>query len=301
MLTIAVSSRALFYTEDGDEIFKSQGAEAFNKYMRSKEKTQLRPGPAFNLVRKLLALNTYEKGRDRVEVVLLSRNSPDAGLRIMKSILHYELDIERAVFTQGGDRFRYIAAFGAQLFLSTNPSDVQSALSYGVASAEMMPSVNEINEDKYVRLAFDGDSVVFSNEADEINQRQGLKAFQQSEQQHAKTPLKAGPFKVFISELSKLQGHYEPEAAPIRIGLFTARGVPAHERALRTLRAWGVRLDEALFSGGLPKGPFLKAFGADIFFDDTKHHVESANEHAVPAGHVPYGSGKGLTLVSAAK
>ena len=298
MLTIAVSSRALFHTGDGDEIFKKQGAEAFNKYMRSKERTALRPGPAFNLIRKLLSLNTNEKGRDRVEVVLLSRNSPDAGLRIMRSILEYELDIERAVFTQGGDRFKYVAAFGAHLFLSTNSNDVSSALGYGVASAEMVPVTSEISEDKTVRLAFDGDSVVFSNEADEVNQRKGLRAFQRSEQEHARTPLKAGPFKNFISELSKLQAYYEPEAAPIRIGLFTARGVPAHERALRTLRSWGVRLDEALFSGGLPKGPFLKAFGADIFFDDTKHHVESASQHDIPAGHVPYGSGKGLTLVA---
>lgn len=297
MLTIAISSRALFHTGDGDEIFTKNGPSAFNKYMRAKERTPLRPGPAFNLIRKLLALNTSEKGRDRVEVILLSRNSPDAGLRIMRSILEYELDIERAVFTQGGDRFKYVAAFGAHLFLSTNSEAVSTSINYGVASAQMIPLVSEIDEDKTVRLAFDGDSVVFSNEADEVNQKQGLRAFQRSEQEQARRPLKAGPFKTFISELSKLQAYYEPESAPIRIGLFTARGVPAHERALRTLRSWGVRLDEALFSGGLPKGPFLKAFGADIFFDDTKHHVESASAHDVPAGHVPYGSGKGLTVV----
>ncbi len=298
MLTIAVSSRALFHTEDGDAIFQRRGPQAFNNYMRSKEQIPLRPGPAFNLVRKLLGLNTGE--RDRVEVVLLSRNSPDAGLRIMHSIMHYNLDIERAVFTQGGDRFRYVTAFGAHLFLSTNASDVCSALHYGVAAAQMIPRVEDVSKDKIVRIAFDGDSVLFSDEADKITQTKGLREFQRSEQKKADTPLKGGPFKSFIAELSKLQAHYEDEAAPIRIGLFTARGIPAHERALKTLRSWGIRLDEALFSGGLPKGPFLKAFGADVFFDDTKHHVESADKHNVPAGHVPYGNGQGITAETAA-
>jgi 5'-nucleotidase len=298
MLTIAVSSRALFHTEDGDKIFQSDGAEAFNTYMRSKEGIPLRPGPAFNLVRKLLAMNTSEEHtpRDRVEVVLLSRNSPDAGLRIMHSIMHYELDIERAVFSQGGDRFRYATAFGAHLFLSTNSADVVSAMNHGVAAATMVHRMDEVGEDSLVRIAFDGDSVLFSNEADYITQTQGLKAFQLSEQAKVNTPLQAGPFKGFITELQKLQASYPAEEGPLRVGLFTARGIPAHERALRTLRSWGIRLDEALFSGGLPKGPFLKAFGADVFFDDTRKHVESASLHDVPAGHVPYGNGQGIFL-----
>jgi 5'-nucleotidase len=296
MLTIAVSSRALFHTGDGDKIFQTKGAEAFNAYMRSKEGVALRPGPAFNLVRKLLALNSQgaSNKRDRVEVVLLSRNSPDAGIRIMHSILHYGLNIERAVFSQGGDRFRYAAAFGAQLFLSTNPSDVIAAMQHGVAAATMVPKIDEVGEDSVVRICFDGDSVLFSSEADHINQTQGLLAFELAEQEKANTPLQAGPFKAFITELQTLQAYYPLEEGPLRVGLCTARGVPAHERALKTLRSWGIRLDEAVFCGGLPKGPLLKAFGADIFFDDAPKHVESANQHDVFAAHVPYGNGQGI-------
>ena len=305
MLTIAVSSRALFHTEDGDAIFKAEGPEAFNDYMRAKENTPLRPGPAFNLVRKLLAMNTTQapstgpSRRDCVEVVLLSRNSPDAGLRIMHSIMHYGLDIERAVFSQGGDRFRYAKAFNAHLFLSTNPVDVLTALDQGVAAAALLPKEGSVGDDSLVRIAFDGDSVLFSDEADHVTQSHGIRAFQISEQEKARTPLQAGPFKGFVEELQKLQARYPAETGPLRIGLFTARGVPAHERALRTLRSWGIRLDEALFSGGMPKGPFLAAFGADMFFDDTKKHCESASEHDVPAGHVPYGNGQGIILADA--
>jgi 5'-nucleotidase len=296
MLTIAVSSRALFHTDDGDKIFQTQGAEAFNEYMRSKEHIPLRPGPAFNLVRKLTAMNTQRSPawRDRVEVVLLSRNSPDAGVRIMHSIVHYGLDLERAVFSQGSDRFRYAAAFGAHLFLSTNPADVVKALERGLAAAVMAPKIDEVGEDSVVRIAFDGDSVLFSDEGDHVTQKLGIRAFQLSEQEKANTPLPAGPFKKFITELQELQAHYPAESSPLRVGLFTARGVPAHERAMKTLRGWGIRLDEALFGGGLPKGPFLKAFGADIFFDDTHRHVESAAAHDVSAGHVPYGNGQGI-------
>jgi 5'-nucleotidase len=302
MLTIAVSSRALFHTEDGDNIFQAEGAEVFNEYMRSKERIPMKPGPAFNLVRKLLALNKAQNdpANDLVEVVLLSRNSPDAGLRIMHSILHYGLDIERAVFSQGGDRFRYAAAFGAHLFLSANPADVATAIRKGVAAATMVPKADEVGEDSIVRIAFDGDSVLFSNEADKITQAHGIRAFHLSEQANADRPLEGGPFKGFITELHKLQANYPIEESPVRIGLFTARGVPAHERALRTLRSWGIRLDEALFSGGMPKGPFLKAFGADVFFDDTQRHVDSAHQYDVPAGHVPYGNGQGITEDTAA-
>ena len=289
MLKIAVSSRALFHLEDEHEVFVRRGPEAFDQYMRDNEKVPLRPGPAFNLVRKLLALNSGRgdnEGRDRVDVVLLSRNSPDAGMRIMQSILHYELDIIRAVFSQGSDRFRYTAAFGAQLFLSLNSADVRAALEQGIAAAQLIPHEADIDADGVVRIAFDGDSVLFCDEAEEAVVNEGLRAWMQSEQAKAHLPLDAGPFKGFLSALAELQSQYPREQGPLRIGLFTARSVSVHERALRTLRSWGIRLDEALFASGLPKGPFLKAFQADMFFDDTYRHVESAKEHAVPAGHV---------------
>lgn len=289
MLTIAVSSRALFHLEEEHEIFEKQGSEAFNKYMRDHERVPLKPGPAFNLVRKLLALNPGkgdDPNRDRVDVVLLSRNSPDAGMRIMQSILHYELDIVRAVFSQGGDRFRYMEAFGAHLFLSLSEKDVFAALRQGIAAAQLIPQAATVDEDPVVRIAFDGDSVIFCDEAERIVETAGLSAWKENEQTKAHVPLDGGPFKSFLLELAELQRKYPPEQGPLRIGLFTARGVMVHERALRTLRSWGVRVDEALFSNGLRKGAFLKAFKADMFFDDALHHIQSAQEHAVAAGRV---------------
>lgn len=289
MLTIAVSSRALFHLELEHQIFEEEGSEAFNRYMRDHDRVPLRPGPAFNLVRKLLAMNTGRgdsPSRDRVDVVLLSRNSPDAGMRIMQSILHYDLDIIRAVFSQGGERFQYMTAFGAQLFLSLDKRDVEAALKQGVAAAQLIPRTSNIDDDDVVRIAFDGDSVIFSDEAERRVVDEGLEGWKKRERENAHVPLGAGPFKGFLSALAELQSHYPVEEGPLHIGLVTARGVSVHERALRTLREWGIRLDEAVFANGLPKGPLLKAFRADMFFDDTLQHIESAKQHDVPAGHV---------------
>lgn len=295
MLIIAVSSRALFHIEDGNNIFEEQGQEAFDAYMRSKENMPLRPGTAFKLVKKLLALNTttFPEKRDRVEIVLLSRNSPDAGLRVMNSIAHYGLDIERAAFCQGGDRFKYAKALGAQLFLSANPGDVEAAMSNGLAAATMLPKeTDEDTADNEVRIAFDGDSVLFSDEADETYRKQGLQAFRDSELAQVDKPLGDGPFRPLLEELHKLQKSFaDKENDPIRVALVTARGMPAHGRVIKTLRSWGVEVDEIIFAGGAPKGPLLRAFGADIFFDDTKRNIESAESCDIASGHVPYGCG----------
>lgn len=299
MLTIAVSSRSLFHLEDGHDIFAAEGQAAFNDYMRSKENVPLRPGTAFSLVRKLLALNTNTGDghgrRDRVEVVLLSRNSPDAGMRVMNSIQYHGLDIERAVFSQGTDRFRYAKALGAHLFLSANPDDVKYAVEKGLAAATMLPSERQDDEsDTTVRIAFDGDSVLFSSEADDCYRAHGLQAFRDSEVENATVPLGAGPFKKFLDELHALQKQFPEEESPIKVALVTARGLPAHARVLHTLRSWGIRLDEGIFAAGCPKGPLLEAFGADIFFDDTQKNIDSALSCNVPSGHVPYGSGHGI-------
>lgn len=295
ILTIAVSSRALFHIEDGNAIFEKDGAAAFEAYMRKKETVPLREGAAFPLVKKLLALNTPGKPRDRVEVLLLSRNSPDAGMRVMNSIKHYGLDIERAVFSCGSDRFRYAQALGAHLFLSVNQADVVAAVNQGLAAATMIPCETDMDHmDKVVRFAFDGDSVVFDSEADDVYRTQGLEEFHQSEINKAAIPLQGGPFKAFLQELSSLQQQYPRDASPVQIALMTARGCPAHERVLRTLRSWGIRLDEAIFAGGRPKGPLLRAYGADIFFDDTMRNVDSATSHNISSGHVPYGTGQGI-------
>jgi 5'-nucleotidase len=296
VLTIAVSSRALFHLEDGNEIFEKEGQAAFDTYMRSKEDVPLRPGAAFPLIRKLLNLNA-ERGsfkRDKVEVVLLSRNSPDAGLRIMNSVSHYGLDIERAVFSAGTDRFRYAKELGAHLFLSANPPDVAKALAQGIAAASLLPKErDQTSADDIVRIAFDGDAVLFSDEADETYRRHGLTAFRNSEVAQENVPLGAGPLKNFFGELKALQVKLGNDGR-LRLALVTARGMPAHARPLKTLRSWGLHIDEAVFAGGLPKGPLLQAFGADMFFDDAQKNIESANSSDITSGHVPYGAGSGI-------
>lgn len=299
MLTVAVSSRALFHLEDGDEIFATKGQIAFNEYMQSKEQVPLRPGPAFGLVKKLLALNDNDGSpRNRVEVILLSRNSLDAGMRVMESVRHYGLDIERALFCAGGERFSYAKGMGAHLFLSTTPSDVKAAIDNGLAAATMLPAETaEDQTDTTVRIAFDGDSVLFSSEADEVYRAEGLERFRESEVENAKVPLGAGPFKAFLEALCALQATLPVGVdSPLKLALVTARGMPAHARVIHTLRSWGVLVDVAIFCGGAPKGPILRAFGADVFFDDTTKNLDSARMHDITSCHVPYGTGHGIVV-----
>jgi len=289
-LVVAISSRALFDLEDSNRVFEEQGVEAYYRYQREHEDELLAPGIAFGLVRKLLALNALAPVRPRVEVILLSRNTADTGLRIMTSIEHYQLDISRAAFTGGESTYPYVPAFDAHLFLSANPNDVRKALDAGHAAATILPSnvgQNTALTDQ-LRIAFDGDAVLFSDEAERVYKKEGLDAFTAGEVSAAREPLSGGPFKSFLAALHRVQSEYPPDTSPIRTGLVTARSAPAHERVVRTLRAWNIRIDEALFLGGLEKGRFLKAFGADIFFDDQRGHCESASRH-VATGHVPYG------------
>ena len=226
---------------------------------------------------------------ERVEVILLSRNSSDTGLRVFNSIAHYQLPITRAAFCSGQSPYRYAKAYGCQLLLSTNADDVRMALDSGIAAAMILPSNQRQGEqESQVRIAFDGDAVVFSDESERIYKQQGLEAFVEHEQRKAHQPMKDGPFRGFLSALHQLQKCFDDDSCPIRTALVTARSAPAHERVVRTLRSWGVRIDEALFLGGMPKGEFLKMFGADIFFDDQHDHCQSAREYVATA-HVPHG------------
>jgi 5'-nucleotidase len=288
-LIIAISSRALFDLDASHQIFENQGVESYSQYQIDNEDSPLKPGAAFKLVKKLLALNNQDPNKPAVEVVLLSRNSADTGLRIFNSIKHYQLNITRAAFTSGRNPHAYVSAFGSHLFLSTNPSDVRSALEHGFAAATILPR-GESGEDSSaeLRFAFDGDAVIFSDEAEQIYKRQGLKAFTESETLAANQPLAGGPFKNFLAALHRLQKEYSAEECPIRTALVTARSAPAHERVIKTLRDWQIRIDEALFLGGMPKGQFLKSFQADVFFDDQSSHCDDAAEH-VATGHVPHG------------
>lgn len=286
-LVVAISSRALFDMQESHRVFEEQGLDAYQQYQIEHEDEVLPQGDAFHFVQKLVNLNRMVTGDTRVEVILLSRNSADTGLRVFNSIEHYGLDITRAAFCGGESPHRYVSAFGSHLFLSTDVEDVRFALAQGVAAARLLPSKSQFDH-KEVRIAFDGDAVLFSADAEEIYQSEGLLAFTESERQAARTPLPGGPFKDFLNALQALQ-HQLPEGGKaIRTALVTARAAPAHERVIRTLREWNIRIDESLFLGGMNKGEFLKAFGADVFFDDQIGHCDSASEH-VATGHVPTG------------
>lgn len=290
LLTVAVTSRALFDLEESHALFESQGVEAYSDFQRTHEDDVLAPGMAYSVVRKLLALNEGAPAdTPRVEVILLSRNSADTGLRIFNSIQHHKLGIVRATFTSGEPTWPYAKPFGADLFLSANPESVRRSLEHGIAAATILPAKALQQRYDQLRIAFDGDAVIFGDESERVSREQGVEAFGRHERDRAKEPLSGGPFKGFLSALHDLQAAFPPgKDAPIRTALVTARSAPAHERVIRTLREWGVRLDEALFLGGRHKGPFLEAFGADIFFDDSQHNIDSARLH-VATGHVPHG------------
>ncbi|MGR9105964.1 MAG: 5'-nucleotidase [Gammaproteobacteria bacterium] len=287
-LVVAISSRALFDLDESHKVFEAQGKEAFCNYQIEREDELLAPGVAFPLVKKLLALNQKYPESQLVEVILLSRNSADTGLRIFNSIETHGLAITRAAFTSGDSPYGYISAFGAHLFLSANAEDVIKALQAGYAAATICSNRPEARDNEQLRIAFDGDAVLFSDESERIYQSAGLQAFAENEKAEAKKPLTGGPFKDFLGALHRIQSLFDRGDSPIRTALVTARAAPAHERVVRTLRAWGIRIDEALFLGGMDKGAFLNAFGADIYFDDQLGHCESAGEH-VPTGHVPHG------------
>ena len=285
-LVVAISSRALFDLGDSHALFEREGVDAFARHQIQREDELLAPGIAFPLVQKLLRLNRAAPAAPHVEVILLSRNSADTGLRIFNSIEHYRLDIARAAFTRGQPTFPYVNAFDADLFLSANPDSVAQALGAGIAAATILPSKAPQRQTDQLRIAFDGDAVLFGDESERVSEEGGIKAFHEHEIARAREPLSGGPFRGFLDALHRLQDAFPSEDAPIRTALVTARSAPAHKRVILTLREWGVRIDEALFLGGRPKGPFLEAFGADIFFDDSTVNVESARQH-VATGHVP--------------
>jgi 5'-nucleotidase len=292
-LVVAISSRALFDFEQENEVFEQRDDRAYMQLQLARLDQPAKPGVAFSLVKKLLAFNQAAPDgatpQQLVEVVILSRNDPVSGMRVFRSAQHYGLPIQRGTFTRGQPPWRYLKPLHANLFLSTHLSDVRAALDAGVPAAQVYPHSARASEahPNEVRIAFDGDAVLFSDEAEQVFQRDGLSAFQQHEKDKASLPLLAGPFKPLLSALQRLQQQGTP-AMRIRTALVTARSAPAHERAIRTLMDWHVEVDEAMFLGGLPKGEFLREFEPDFFFDDQTGHIESAAQH-VPAGHVASG------------
>ena len=286
-LVVAISSRALFDFEEENQLFEAGDDRAYMELQQQRLVLPAKPGVAFSLVNKLLGFN--QSGRNRVEVVVLSRNDPVSGMRVFRSAAHYGLAIQRGVFTRGESPWRYLAPLKAQLFLSANDADVRSALAAGVAAARVFPEsaqASSAHPDE-VRVAFDGDAVLFSDEAEQVFQRDGLDAFQAHETARARLPLAAGPFKPVLEALHQLQ-QQPSERMKIRTALVTARSAPAHERAIRTLMDWQIGIDTAMFLGGLAKGEFLREFEPDFFFDDQAGHITNASIH-VPAGHVASG------------
>ena len=310
VLTIGVSTRALFDMEKEHEIFLEKGARAYVEYELAHERDVLAPGPAFRLIQAFLRLNETDRQSDRqgvkgrrdsgagrkdcmkengeepirrTEVVIMSKNSAEAALRIFHSIEHYGLDIKKAALTTGAPIAPYLNAYHVDLYLSANEEDVRGALDCGVAAGLILRSEDRIavqrgsgEEISQIRIAFDGDAVLFSGEAEEVFRREGVEAFCRSEKEKASLPLERGPFANFLTAVSRLQRQYPPEEAPIRTALVTARSAPAHERVIRTLQSWGVRIDEAFFLGGMEKKRVLQAFGAHIFFDDNEKNTREA-------------------------
>tara|TARA_B100000941_G_scaffold128669_1_gene90861 strand:- start:1386 stop:2264 length:879 start_codon:yes stop_codon:yes gene_type:complete len=285
MLKIGITSRALFDLDSSHLIFEKNGLEAYKEHQIVKENCPLEPGQAFSLVKKLLNLNNQFGDEKLVEVFLLSRNTADTGLRIFNSIQYHGLDIEKAAFCGGNSPHVYAKSFGAHLFLSTEFEDCKSSISSGIASARIMPSRNPQVDDETLKVAFDGDSVIFSEESQKIFDEYGLEAFNNNEKNLADSPLSGGPFKSFLRELYKVQQSFPRSECPVRIALVTARSAPSHERVIKTLREWKIRIDESLFLGGMDKASFLKDFGADIFFDDQIENCKSACLK-VPTGQV---------------
>jgi 5'-nucleotidase len=288
-LVVAISSRALFDFEEENRVFERDGEAAYIALQFARLEVPAKEGVAFQLVKKLLAFNTTKA--QRVEVVILSKNDPVSGLRVFRSAERAGLKLERGVFTRGRSPYRYLDALKANLFLSANENDVMSALDARFPAARVVPESAQAagRHGDEVRIAFDGDAVLFSDEAEYVYQREGLEAFTRHETVHALKPLPPGPFKPLLEALHRLQAAAGTEV-PVRIrtALVTARSAPAHERAVRTLIDWNIAVDEAMFLGGLDKGAFLKAFEPDFYFDDQRGHVESAQKH-VATGHVPFG------------
>ena len=288
-LVVAISSRALLDFEDENRVFERDGEDAYIALQLARLDVPAREGVAFALVKKLLAFNTPQA--QRVEVVILSKNDPVSGLRVFRSAERAGLRLERGVFTRGANPYRYLDALKANLFLSANENDVMSALESKVPAARVYPESAQAasRHSGEVRIAFDGDAVLFSDEAERVYQKDGLDAFTRHEAAHALQPLPPGPFKPLLEALQRLQAAAGTEVPMrLRTALVTARSAPAHERAVRTLMDWNIAVDEAMFLGGLDKGAFLKAFEPDFYFDDQRGHVDSARAH-VAAGHVPYG------------
>lgn len=303
ILVIGVSSRALFNLEEENKIFDKEGIEGYRKYQLEHENEPLKPGSAFYLVKSLLELNN-QADKNIVEVIVMSRNSPETGVRILNSLKKHDLNITRVALSGGEPLAPYIDAFDIDLFLSKDDKDVQTVIdSKACAAATIYAPPESFDEkDNRVKIAFDADAVIFSDESELRNKTEGLDAFHKYESEHEEDPLNEGPFAKLLIKLSKIQEHLPTtiELTPLRIAIVTARNAPSHMRVIKTLRKWGVYVDEAYFLGGLSKDKVLKAFGAHIFFDDQETHLVNTSKY-VPSAKVPYLSDSPMKEIESSK
>ena len=296
VLVIGVSSRALFDLEWEARIYSRLGAQAFREHQLANENDVLNPGTAFSLAKGLLALNP-PVGDRAVEVIVISRNDPDIGLRVTKSIEAHGLDISRIAYIGRDAIVPYLEAYKVDLFLSCNDPDVQEAVDAGLAAAALYRPPNAAPaEMKDLRIAFDADAVLFSEESEHIYRTEGLPAFLAHEKENAHRLLAEGPLARLLIRLGALQRARGKDESPVRLAVVTARNSPAHERVIRTLREWGVSIDAAFFLGGVAKTDILRAFGAHIYFDDQEGHLAPAAGE-VPCALVPYRSNSVLRRI----
>lgn len=276
-LVVAVSSRALFDLEAENRVFEEKGLDEYYKYQLENEHLPLKKGTGYRLIENLLKINKYfSPEKKQVEVIILSKNNAGTSLRITNAINEHKLDILRSGWTSGSDTSHYLKAFKVDLFLSADDSDVLNAITNGVAAAKILPSKEEVNNSlgDQVRIAFDGDAVLFSEESELVYKEHGIEAFMEHEKQNRDNPLKEGVFAKLLLTIAKIQKKFKDKESPIRTALVTARSAPSHERVIKTLNLWDVRIDEAFFLGGSEKYEILQAFGADIFFDDQDMHLD---------------------------
>lgn len=285
-LVVGISSRALFGLEEADAIYKRDGLGPYREFQRAHEDEPLAPGTGFRLVRALLGINELA-GKRLVEVIVMSRNDADSSVRIFNSAEAHGLDITRGALTGGSDPWPYLKPFSASLFLSAESTDVVSALAKGFPAALLLspPEVDTEPAEVGVRIAFDGDAVLFGDESERIYQAQKMEGFIRHEVEHRDEPMSHGPFRPFFVALKRLQSEFPEGESPVRTALVTSRNAPAHKRVVSTFRAWGIHTDEAFFLGGIDKTGVLEVFRPHIFFDDQLSHLAAARSH-IPAGHV---------------
>lgn len=298
MLVVGIASSALFDLGEADAVFRTQGEDAYRSYQEQHVNDALRPGVAFPFVRRLLSLNDLAApgSPPLVEVIVLSRNDPDTGLRVMKSIETHGLPITRAVFMQGRSPYKFMPAFNMSLFLSASARDVKEAVSAGLPAGQVLPSpAVEEDESGDLRIAFDFDGVLADDASEGVMQERGLPAFHAHEVANLTTPHAPGPLEPFLAAINRIQDREEerrledPEyRARVHVAIVTARNAPSHERAVASLKRWGVRVNDAFFLGGVEKARVLGILKPHIFFDDQKGHLEGAAKVA-PSVHVPFG------------